>query len=73
MRVGQNAYGIQFHVELQESTISDWGQVPAYAEALDNTLGPDSLVRMQGQASPLFPEFRKVSEILFRNFVEKIA
>jgi GMP synthase-like glutamine amidotransferase len=73
MRVGQNAYGIQFHVELQESTISDWGQVPAYAEALDNTLGPGSLARMQGQASPLFPEFRKVSEILFRNFVEKIV
>jgi len=47
MRVGGNAWGIQFHVELQESTIPDWGQVPAYSEALDRTLGPDSLERMQ--------------------------
>ena len=52
MRVGDNAWGIQFHVELQESTIPDWGQVPAYSEALDRTLGHDSLERMQAQADP---------------------
>ena len=72
MRVGRNAYGIQFHVELQESTISAWGEVPAYAHALDSTLGAGALARMQTQAEPLFPKFRGVSEVLFRNFVEKI-
>jgi len=73
MRVGRNAYGIQFHVELQESTISDWGEVPAYAQALDSTLGAGALARMQTQAAPLFSEFRGISEVLFRNFVEKIS
>ena len=73
MRVGRNAYGIQFHVELQESTISAWGEVPAYAHALDSTLGAGALARMQAQAAPLFSEFRGISEVLFRNFVEKIS
>ncbi|HAU11368.1 MAG TPA: hypothetical protein DCS41_07860, partial [Gammaproteobacteria bacterium] len=58
--------------ELQESTIPDWGQVPAYSEALDRTLGPDSLERMQAQADPLFPEFRDVSQTLFNNFVDHV-
>ena len=69
MRVGDNAWGIQFHVELQESTISEWAQIPAYSEALDQTLGPDSLERMQAQAEPLFAEFQNVSQILFNNFL----
>lgn len=72
MRVGDNAWGIQFHVELEESTISDWGAVPAYAEALDRVLGPGSLDRMQAQADPLFPQFRGVSETLFKNFLGQV-
>ena len=72
MRVGDNAWGIQFHVELQESTIPEWGQIPAYSEALDRTLGPDSLERMQAQAEPLFAEFQNVSQILFNNFLDHV-
>ena len=72
MRVGDNAWGIQFHVELQESTIPDWGQIPAYSEALDRTTSPGSLERMQAQAEPLFAEFRNVSQILFNNFLDHV-
>ena len=72
MRVGDNAWGIQFHVELQESTIPEWGQIPAYSEALDGTLGPDSLKRMQAQAEPMFTEFYNVSQILFKNFMDQV-
>ena len=72
MRVGDNAWGIQFHVELQESTIPEWGQIPAYSDALDQTLGPDSLERMQAQAEPLFAEFQNVSQILFNNFLDHV-
>ena len=72
MRVGDNAWGIQFHVELQESTIPEWGQIPAYSEALDGTLGPDSLERIQAQAEPLFTEFHNVSRILFKNFLDHV-
>ena len=72
MRVGDNAWGIQFHVELQESTIPEWGQIPAYSDALDQTLGPDSLERMQAQAEPLFAEFQNVSQVLFNNFLDHV-
>ncbi|GIT24963.1 MAG: hypothetical protein CM1200mP41_10070 [Gammaproteobacteria bacterium] len=41
----KNAWGIQFHVELEPTTIPEWGSVPAYAEALEATLGPGARAR----------------------------
>ena len=46
MRVGSNAWGIQFHVELEENTIGDWSRIPAYADALKATLGSGALAKM---------------------------
>ncbi len=39
MRVGTNAWSAPYHVELEHDTISNWGVVPAYAQALENALG----------------------------------
>jgi GMP synthase-like glutamine amidotransferase len=33
-RVGENAWGLQFHVEVLTTTVGEWAQVPAYSEAL---------------------------------------
>ena len=35
-----NAYGIQFHIEIKSNTVSDWGWVPEYKNALEDSLGP---------------------------------
>jgi GMP synthase-like glutamine amidotransferase len=37
LRVGSCAWGVQFHVEVQASTIPKWAQVPEYEEALART------------------------------------
>jgi GMP synthase-like glutamine amidotransferase len=37
LRVGPCAWGVQFHVEVQSSTILKWAQVPEYDEALART------------------------------------
>lgn len=34
MRVGHCAWGVQFHVEVQESTVAEWTKVPEYHAAL---------------------------------------
>ena len=34
MRVGNRAWSMQYHVEIEPDTITEWGKVPAYAEAL---------------------------------------
>ena len=69
MRVGDHAWGVQFHVELEESTIEDWSKVPAYADALATTLGSNALIKMQADAESNFSEFQRNSEKLFENFV----
>ena len=33
MRVGSNAWSMQYHVEVEADTIANWGEVPAYREA----------------------------------------
>ena len=35
--VGDRAWGIQYHVELTEATVPEWGCVPEYAASLRNT------------------------------------
>ena len=34
-----NAYGIQFHIEIKSNTVSDWGCIPEYKNALEDSLG----------------------------------
>ena len=38
-RYKNNAYGIQFHIEIKDTTVNDWGCVPEYKSALENQLG----------------------------------
>jgi GMP synthase-like glutamine amidotransferase len=37
LRVGARAWGVQFHVEVEASTIPKWAQVPEYEDALART------------------------------------
>ena len=72
MRVGKNAWGIQFHVELEQNTIDDWAKVPAYVQALEETLGVDELRRMKAEAEPKYPSFQSNAKQLFDNFVSLV-
>ena len=38
-----HAYGIQFHIEIKDSTVREWGCVPEYKQALEEQLGNDAL------------------------------
>jgi GMP synthase-like glutamine amidotransferase len=43
-RVGRHAWGVQFHVEVQTTTVALWTEVPAYRQALEDTgIDADSL------------------------------
>ena len=44
-RVG-DSYGLQFHIEVPLSLATDWGEVPAYTQSLESTLGPGALDRL---------------------------
>lgn len=48
-RIGSNAYGVQFHLEVSPGLAREWAAVPAYRESLDRTLGPGALDRLIGE------------------------
>lgn len=70
MRVGANAWGLQYHVELTDRTVAEWGEVPAYAAALDATFGAGALPRLDRDAAALMPEFNGVAKQLYDNFMQ---
>ena len=70
MRVGLNAWSMQYHVEVEADTVTNWGKVPAYRQALDNTLGPDGLAMMKSDADSHMTEFLHCAETLYRNFIK---
>ncbi len=69
LRVGTGAWGVQYHVEIEETTIPEWGLVPAYAEALDRTHGAGGLDRMAEAARPHMADFAANARTLYRNFM----
>ena len=69
MRVGNNAWSMQYHVEVEPDTVSTWSQVPAYRQALINTLGEEALPTMLADATDQLPAFMRNSEMLYNNFM----
>ncbi len=72
-RVGPCAYGLQYHVELTATTVADWGAVPAYEEALERTLGPGTLARLEAESARHMAEFNRAASRLYENFKSLIA
>ena len=68
MRVGEHAWGIQYHVEITGETVPQWGCIPEYAKALEKRLGPGSLPALEAAARDQLPAMRKTAKQLYDNF-----
>ncbi|MGI9307158.1 MAG: type 1 glutamine amidotransferase [Gammaproteobacteria bacterium] len=69
---GDCAVSVQFHVEITERTVGDWGEIPEYASALEAALGQGALARINQSAARNMPDFNRLSETLYRNFTAQI-
>ncbi|MBL8905970.1 MAG: type 1 glutamine amidotransferase [Rhizobiales bacterium] len=69
MRIGEKAWSMQYHVELEPETIPAWGCVPAYEKALEATRGPGALDALADEAKPLMDDFVGNAHKLYRNFM----
>ena len=72
MRVGSNAWSMQYHVEVEADTVTNWGNVPAYRKALEDTLGPDGLATMVSDANNHMPNFYDCAKTLYQNFMKRM-
>ena len=63
-----HAYGIQFHIEIKDTTVNDWGCVPEYKLALEKQLGYGALEKFNKEAQKNMEKMNKYSKILYSNF-----
>jgi len=67
-----HAYGIQFHIEIKDTTVNEWGCVPEYKSALEKQLGEGALEKFDKEAKSNMSEMNKYSKILYSNFKKLI-
>ena len=64
----KHAYGIQFHIEIKDTTVGEWGCVPEYKSALEKELGEGALEKFDAEAKNNMSNMNKYSKILYENF-----
>ena len=63
-----HAYGIQFHIEIKDSTVNEWGCVPEYKKALEDQFGDGALEKLDQSAKNNMKDMNNYSKILYNNF-----
>lgn len=65
MRVGENAWSVQYHAEVESGTIESWGPVPPkFLTALENALGTNAHEKTKAEVDESMPELLATSETL---------
>ena len=64
----KHAYGIQFHIEIKDTTVSEWGCVPEYKSALEDQLGKGALDKFDQEAKKNMKLMNNFSKILYSKF-----
>jgi len=67
-----HAYGIQFHIEVKDTTVREWGCVPEYKKALEEQLGIGALEKFDRSAQSNIKSMNAYSKILYTNFKKLI-
>ena len=67
-----HAYGIQFHIEIKDTTVNEWGCVPEYKKALEDQLGEGALEKFDRAAKDNMTDMNNYSKILYSKFKEII-
>ena len=63
-----HAYGIQFHIEIKDTTVNEWGCVPEYKSALEKQLGEGALKKFDKEAKSNMSQMNNYSKTLYSNF-----
>jgi len=67
-----HAYGIQFHIEIKNTTVGDWGCVPEYKSALEAQFGDGALEKFGQKAKANIKQMNNYSKILYSKFKNEL-
>ena len=73
LRVGDYAYGLQFHCEMIDTTVSDWRAIPAYLASLNAALGEEAANQLEPAVNARLPAFNATARALNDNFMRIIG
>ncbi len=68
MSMGSHAISAQFHIEITAETIKEWDAVPAYHEALLETLGEDAMPGFEQAVTDRLDFFREYARRFYENW-----
>jgi GMP synthase (glutamine-hydrolysing) len=66
----ENAYGVQFHLEVSGDMAREWMEVPEYANALERTIGGETLLRALDEC---VDEMLDHGRALFERFLDLVV
>jgi GMP synthase (glutamine-hydrolysing) len=71
--VYQRAYALQFHLEVPVALAEQWGEVPAYAQALRTQLGEDGLPWLIGEVRRHEAKTTDLARTLFAAWLDRVV
>lgn len=72
LQYSEYAFSMQYHIELIDSTVSDWAQVPEYAQSLEETLGAGALQKLDAKTQQYMSSFNHSARLLYNNFIAQL-
>jgi GMP synthase-like glutamine amidotransferase len=67
------AYGLQFHLEVTAELASTWAHVPAYAESVEELLGPGAMPALTASVTAIEPRSVPLARALFSRWLELVV
>jgi GMP synthase (glutamine-hydrolysing) len=66
-----SSYAVQFHLEVSPAMAREWAAIPAYAQALDDVLGPGSAPALLAGYAARAAELNGYAGLLFERFLDQ--
>ena len=73
MKWGTRAYSMQFHVEIEATTVAEWSGIPEYAESLERALGEGAVDRLRAECAENMVRFNAMAERIYINWLQTSA
>lgn len=67
------AYSVQFHIEVEPDTVSNWNEIPEYASALTKALGADGAAKLEKTCADHQSKFENMAERIYINWLQTAA
>jgi len=64
-RFRDQAYGLQFHVEITKDTVAEWAEIPVYASSLESAMGRGAVAKLAADVEALLPTFNNDARTLY--------